>query len=209
MAAKESPSFEVSASPDTTRTAKPASMKNGDAALELLISTGDLKQPTDPKRIQRLLQRIKHHIMPLICTVYFLQYLDNTSISYASVTGFRESAHLVGDQFKWVASIFFFGHLTFEFPTIYILQMFPLAKYSFASLMVCRFFLGAAEATIVPACVVFTSQSYKKEEQAFRVGIWLSICRFSQMFGGHFAYGVGRHVGGDVHAALKGWQIIF
>lgn len=29
------------------------------------------------------------------------------------------------------------------------------------------------------------------------------------MFGGYFAYGVANHVGGDVHAALRGWQIIF
>ncbi|KIW87849.1 uncharacterized protein Z519_11433 [Cladophialophora bantiana CBS 173.52] len=158
MAAKESPSFDVSTSPDT---AKPASMKNDDAALELLTSIGDLEQPTDPKCNRRLLRRIDYHIIPLICTVYFLQYLDKTSISYAGVTGLRESAHLVGNQFNWVASIFFFGQLTFEFPTIYILQTFPLAKYvsinvviwgtilaalarckSFASLMVCRFFFG-------------------------------------------------------------------
>lgn len=35
------------------------------------------------------------------------------------------------------------------------------------------------------------------------------MCGFAQMFGGYFAYGVARHVGGDVHAALRGWQIIF
>ncbi|KIW33174.1 uncharacterized protein PV07_00045 [Cladophialophora immunda] len=228
MATKESVLSEVNPSPNTTHTVTAGRTKNADAALELLASTGGLEQPTDPARSRRLLRRIDYHIMPLICTVYFLQYLDKTSISYASVTGLKESAHLVGNQFNWVASIFFFGQLTFEFPTIYVLQLFPLAKYvsvnvviwgailaalaackSFASLMVCRFFLGAAEATIVPAWVVFTSQWYRKEEQAFRVGIWFSMCGFSQMFGGYFAYGVARHVGGDVHAALKGWQIIF
>jgi len=206
----------------------PVKVNNGDAALELLRSTGGLQQPTDPARSRRLLRRIDYHIMPLICLVYFLQYLDKTSISYASVTGLKESAHLHGDQFNWVASIFFFGQLSFEFPTIRLLQMFPLAKYvsinvviwggmlaalagckSFASLMVCRFLLGVAEAAVVPAWVVFTSQWYRKEEQAFRVGIWFSMCGFSQMFGGYFAYGVARHVGGDVHAALRGWQIIF
>lgn len=102
---------------------------NGDAALELLQSTGPLQQPVDPIRNRRLVRRIDLHIMPLICIVYFLQYIDKVSISYASVTGLRESAHLHGNQFNWVASIFFFGQLAFEFPTIRLLQLFPLAKY--------------------------------------------------------------------------------
>lgn len=207
---------------------QPKNRNNGDAALELLSSTGGLQQPTDPVRSHRLLRRIDLHIMPLICIVYLLQYIDKTSLSYASVTGLKTSAHLVGNQYNWVASIFFFGQLAFEFPTIRLLQMFPLAKYvsinviiwgsllaalagckSYSSLLACRFFLGAAEAAAVPAWVVFTSQWYRKEEQAFRVGIWFSMCGFAQMFGGYFAYGVARHVGGDVHAALKGWQVIF
>lgn len=102
---------------------------NGDAALELLQSTGPLQHPIDPQRNRRIVRRIDLHIMPLICIGYFLQYIDKVSISYASITGLRESAHLHGNQFNWVASIFFFGQLAFEFPTIRLLQMFPLAKY--------------------------------------------------------------------------------
>lgn len=49
--------------------------------------------------------------MPLICIVYFLQYIDKTAISYASVTGIIESTGLHGNQFNWVASIFFFGYV--------------------------------------------------------------------------------------------------
>jgi ACS family allantoate permease-like MFS transporter len=120
------------------------------------------------------------------------------------------------------------SQLAFEFPTIRLIQLFPLAKYvavnvtlwgavlaslaackSYASLLACRFLLGAAEAAIVPAWVMFTSQWYTRNEQAFRVGIWFSVCGAAQMFGGYFAYGVATHVGGDVNAALKGWQIIF
>lgn len=48
--------------------------------------------------------------MPLICIVYFLQYLDKISIGYGSVMGLRKDAHLTGDDYNWVSSIFFFGH---------------------------------------------------------------------------------------------------
>jgi ACS family allantoate permease-like MFS transporter len=165
---------------------------------------------------------------PGLTPLQFLQYLDKIAISYGSVTGLRTSAHLVGNQYNWVSSVFFFGQLVFEFPTIRLIQYFPLAKYvsanvviwggllaclaackSFASLMVCRALLGMAEAAIVPAWVVFTSQWYSKEDQAFRVGVWFSMCGFAQMFGGYVAYGIAVHVGADPSAALKGWQIIF
>ncbi|KAI1494901.1 major facilitator superfamily transporter [Biscogniauxia mediterranea] len=200
-----------------------------DAALQMLQETGgNLHQASDPERNRRLLRRIDTHVMPLICIVYFLQYIDKTSISYASVTGITESIGLKGDEFNWVASIFFFGQLAFEFPTIRLIQLFPLAKYvsvnitlwgvalsclaactNYAGLLACRFFLGALEAAVVPAWVLFTSQWYTKEEQAFRVGLWFSTCGVAQMFGGFFAYGVATGVGKDPDAALRGWQIIF
>ncbi|KAF2160688.1 hypothetical protein M409DRAFT_28828 [Zasmidium cellare ATCC 36951] len=197
-----------------------------DAALDIVNAQGGVRRDKELER--KLLRKIDLRIMPLICIVYFLQYIDKTAISYGSVTGLLDSTHLHGNQFNWVASIFFFGQLAFEFPTIRLIQLFPLAKYvavnvtiwgavlaslaackSYGSLLACRFILGAAEAAVVPAWVIFTSQWYTKEEQAFRVGIWFSMCGVAQMFGGYFAYGVANHVGGDVHAALKGWQIIF
>ncbi|KAJ5817991.1 Major facilitator superfamily domain general substrate transporter [Penicillium robsamsonii] len=198
----------------------------GDGALQLLEAGSS--SVLDPAASRRLLRKIDLYIMPLICIVYFLQYLDKIAISYASVTGMRESTNLQGNQFNWVSSIFFFGQLALAFPTMRVMQLFPLAKYvavnvtawgailacmaackSFASLMVCRTLLGAAEASIIPAWVVFTSQWYRKEEQAFRVGLWFSMCGFAQMFGGYVAYGVATHIGGDPTASLRGWQVIF
>ncbi|KAF3039161.1 hypothetical protein E8E12_004571 [Didymella heteroderae] len=214
---------------DTTQPDVPVKAAHGaDAALHLLKEIGGLRQPVDPDASKRLLRKIDLHIMPLICIVYFLQYIDKTAISYASVTGIIQDTGLHGNQFNWVASIFFFGQLAFEFPTIRLIQLFPLAKYvavnvtiwgavlaslaackSYASLLACRFLLGAAEAAVVPAWVIFTSQWYTRNEQAFRVGIWFSVCGAAQMFGGYFAYGVANHVGGDVNATLRGWQVIF
>jgi ACS family allantoate permease-like MFS transporter len=201
---------------------------NADAALELIAGAGPDGLAVDSETNKRLLRKIDMHVLPLICIIYFLQYIDKTAISYASVTGLRESANLHGNQFNWVASVFFFGQLAFEFPTIRLIQLFPLAKYvafnvtlwgallaclaackSYESLLACRFVLGAAEAAVVPAWVIFTSQWYTTQEQAFRVGIWFSMCGVAQMFGGYFAYGVANHVGGDENAALRGWQVIF
>lgn len=42
---------------------------------------------------KRLLRKIDLHIMPLLCLVYGLNYLDKTSISYASIMGFKVSPY--------------------------------------------------------------------------------------------------------------------
>ena len=38
---------------------------------------------------KRLLRKIDLHILPMLCLVYGLNYLDKTSISYASIMGFK------------------------------------------------------------------------------------------------------------------------
>ena len=116
MADASSPSATEGKQAQTTASAAhpndPVGSPHGaDAALQLLKTTGGLRQPVDPEASKRLLRKIDLHIMPLICIVYFLQYIDKTAISYASVTGIIESTGLHGNQFNWVASIFFFGYV--------------------------------------------------------------------------------------------------
>lgn len=89
----------------------PKTKSGADAALNLLKETGGVRRPIDAETNKRLLRKIDLHIMPLICIVYFLQYIDKTSISYASVTGIIQDTGLHGNQFNWVASIFFFGYV--------------------------------------------------------------------------------------------------
>lgn len=111
-----------------------------------------------------------------------------------------------------------------RFPTTYLLRRLPIGKYttaniilwgivltchaasrSYASLMVVRFFLGAFEATITPAFVLFTSIWYRKNEQAQRMGYWLSCNGIALLIMGPIAYGLS----GVKNAALPAWEILF
>lgn len=46
---------------------------------------------------KRLLRIIDWHLMPLMCVVYGLNYLDKTTLSYASIMGIKTDIGLVGD----------------------------------------------------------------------------------------------------------------
>jgi ACS family allantoate permease-like MFS transporter len=46
-----------------------------------------------------------------MCVVYGLNFLDKTAISYASIMGLVEDLKLVGDQYQWLGSMFYFGYI--------------------------------------------------------------------------------------------------
>lgn len=55
----------------------------------------------DADEAKRVLRKIDLHIMPLLMGTYMLQYLDKSSINFASVFGLIEDNHLSGSQYSW------------------------------------------------------------------------------------------------------------
>ena len=176
---------------------------------------------------KRLLRIIDLHMMPIMCIVYGINYLDKTTISYASIMGLKKDLNLVGDDYQWLGSLFYFGYLFWEYPTNRLLQRLPLAKYSafnvfmwgttlalfatvsnFGGAVAIRFFLGVFEAAVTPGFALFTSQWYTKREQGARVGIWFSFNGFGQILGGLVAYGIA--VGARKHGmSIEPWKLVF
>ncbi|KAI5860179.1 major facilitator superfamily transporter allantoate [Durotheca rogersii] len=198
-----------------------------DEALKLVAARQGEAIVWTPKEERRLLRKIDRHLMPFLCIVYGLNYLDKTTLSYASVMGIKTDIHLVGQDYSWIASMFYFGYLVWEWPTNRLLQRLPLAKYSafnvimwglmlcclaavkdFKGAMVVRFFLGVFEAAVSPGFALFTSQWYTKKEQGMRVAWWFSFNGWGQIVGGFVAYGIA--VRTERHPILvKSWQLVF
>ncbi|KAI0472561.1 major facilitator superfamily transporter allantoate [Xylariaceae sp. FL0804] len=200
-----------------------------DEALKLVGGArgGAAAAPLTPEAERRLLRKIDLHVMPLLCVVYGLNYLDKTTLSYASVMGLKEDIGIGVSQYNWVASTFYFGYLFWEWPTNRLLQRLPLAKYSalnvvlwgatlccmaavtdFGGAVAVRFLLGAFEAAVSPGFALFTSQWYTVHEQGSRVGWWFSFNGWGQIVGGVVAYGIA--VGTAAHPlAIAGWQLVF
>ncbi|EXJ55756.1 hypothetical protein A1O7_08686 [Cladophialophora yegresii CBS 114405] len=178
----------------------------------------------DPKATKRLLRKIDFTIVPCMIAVYFLQYLDKTTISYAAVMGLRTDTHLVGQDYSNVAMMFYIGFLAAEFPTQYLAQRISrLGKYlgvnvmlwgvilscmaactSYAGLMVCRTLLGIFEAPVAPILVLIVAMWYKKEEQGRRVSYFYVCNSITQIFGSGVAYGAS-----FTTSKFASWRIFF
>ena len=48
------------------------------------------------------------------CGTFALNYLDKTTLSYASVMGLQKDIHLRGAEYQWLGSMFYVGYLVFE-----------------------------------------------------------------------------------------------
>lgn len=210
---------------------KRAAWKNfedADEALQITREHGD-DGPIilNKAETRHLLRKIDWNILPVMCIVYGLNYLDKTTLSYASIMGLEEELQLTRNNYQWLGSIFYFGYLGFEYPTSRLLQRLPLAKYAginvvlwgtvlactaactnFGSIAAVRFILGMLEASVTPAFVLFTSQWYTKQEQGARTGIWFSFNGFANVLGGLVAYGVAKGSLGK-HESIASWKILF
>jgi MFS family permease len=192
--------------------------ETGELAIQA-FSLGDV----DPAASQHVLRKIDMYILPFLCCTYALQFIDKTSLGYSSVYGIIPDNHLVGQDYSWVSSIFYFGYLAAEYPGVAILQRFPVAKFlgvniilwgsilmttaacsSFAGLATVRFLLGATEATISPGFVAVTGMWWTRQEQAGRSALWISFLGVGSFVGTLVSYGIGHITGG-----LKPWKYIF
>ncbi|KAK8125551.1 uncharacterized protein PG998_001310 [Apiospora kogelbergensis] len=154
-----------------------ADKNDADEAYKVLVGHEGETIVITPEEEKKLLRKIDLNLMPLLCIVYGLNYLDKTTVSYASVMGLKTDINLVGQDYSWIGSMFYFGYLFWEYPTNRLLQRLPLAKYSafnvimwgltlccmaavqnFAGAMTVRFFLGVFEAAVSPGFALFTSQ---------------------------------------------------
>ncbi|EJT97462.1 MFS general substrate transporter [Dacryopinax primogenitus] len=189
---------------------------DGDDALKLV---GTHVHQFDDKYYARLRRKIDWHIMPILVFVYFTQFLDKNILSYASIMGFP----VTGIWYNDVAQAFYMGFLVWMFPTQYLAQKFPLAKYlgahiivwggsvmlhavcyNFSGFYALRFFLGVLEACVSPTLILIVTMWYKQNERATRIGWFYAGNLSTSVVGGGVAYGITFYEG-----AIDAWKLLY
>jgi MFS family permease len=171
---------------------------------------------------------------------YIFSFIDKVALSEASIFGIRKDdvsptwpcqqrtdaylQHLVGQQYSWVNSIFYFGYLIAQYPSSILMQKLPLGRYfggmvllwgmvttcmatthSFATLATCRFFLGAFETCLSPILTVLVSQYWTRKEQPLRASLWWAGGGIGSFIADGITYGVsGKGLANSKYAT---WQV--
>lgn len=64
-----------------------------------------------PEEDKKLVRKIDLHMFPLTSILYAIQYMDKTSNGNSAIMGLITDLKMVGDQYSWASSAFYFGYL--------------------------------------------------------------------------------------------------
>lgn len=189
---------------------------------------GASRVEVDEETNKRICRKIDWHLLPIMCLLYGLQYLDKTTLSYASIMGLTTDTRITSYQYGWTGSIFYAGYLFFEYPHNRLMQRFPVVKYlsvmivlwgvcltcmaachNFAGLMVVRTALGALEGAITPAFILITASWYRGSEQTARIAVWCCANGGAQIIGGAIFFGIARGFESNTSITFAGWKVVF
>lgn len=189
-----------------------------------LFQKGGLNDFVDPQLSKKISRKLDLHMLPILFLLYGVNYVDKAALGWAVLFSFEQDLGLVGTDYSWVSSIFYFGYLGAQYPASYLLQRYPAGRviaYStllwgvimlahigcknYGGILVVRFLLGVAEAPILGGFTLFCAQFYTRQELVGKVMVFGSSQGLMYIVFLFVSYGLG-HV---THASLSEWQLIY
>jgi MFS family permease len=182
-----------------------------------------MRPGVSPEMKSLLLRKYLHIILPLFLASV-ISYLDRVNVAYAALTMNRDMG-FSAKVFGMGAGIFFIGYILFEVPGALIAEKYSpriwIARImiswgivcgfmafmgSVTEFYICRFLLGAAEASFYPVVyAVVIPRWFNSEERPKAISLMLTSLLISSIVGSPLA---GWLLGVPM-AGLKGWQVLF
>jgi MFS family permease len=151
----------------------------------------DRELSADTDEIQRTAtQKVMQRLLPLMCSIYFLSFLDRTNVALAKAP-FQTDLGIGPAAYGFGAGIFFLGYALLEIPSnlmahsigprrwiariavtwgaVSAAMMFVHGEWSF---YVLRLLLGIAEAGLFPALMYVTTLWFAQKDRSVAVG-WI------------------------------------
>ncbi|KAF2810370.1 MFS nicotinic acid transporter-like protein Tna1 [Mytilinidion resinicola] len=174
---------------------------------------------------RKLLWKLDIRLIPWLCFLYLISFLDRTNIGNAKIDGLQKDLGMTDGQYNAALSLFFVSYALAEpltnvllkrlRPSIFIpiimifwgITMTTMGLvHNFSGLAAARFFLGLAEAGLFPGVNYYLSCWYKRSEFGIRAAIFFSAAAVAGSFGGLLAAAIAKMDGiGGKH----GWCWIF
>lgn len=193
------------------------------------IESGSDRDDIYPSSVNEksLLRKLDLHLLPGVCILYLLSFLDRSNVANARLEGLIVDLNMTGNQYLTGLTMFFIGYILCEVLWNVILKRIgpklwlPSATVAWgivatltgvvrydggstglAGFFIVRFFLGLTEGALFPGVVFYLSMWYKRQERQYRIALFFSAASLAGAFGGILAYGIGFMRG---VAGLRGW----
>ncbi|EME77657.1 uncharacterized protein MYCFIDRAFT_44924 [Pseudocercospora fijiensis CIRAD86] len=182
---------------------------------------------------RKLMRKVDLWLIPWLCLVYLLCFLDRTNIGNARLAGMEEDLDMhgafternAGHDYNLALTIFFISYAGAEpFTNLVMKRISPRVFFTivtltwglcmmcmglvhnFSGLLAARFFLGITEAGLFPGVNYYLSCWYKRDELGFRLSIFFANAALAGSFGGLLAAAIANM---DGLGGKAGWAWIF
>ncbi|KAF7947423.1 hypothetical protein EAE96_008511 [Botrytis aclada] len=187
------------------------------------FSTVQSYQLYTPDEERTVVRKFDRKLVVFVALLYMLSFLDRSNIGNAKIAGLERDLHLDSNKYEWVITAFYIAYICFEWMSI-LWKVIPAHIYitvivlswgiiaslqsiaiSFVGLLVLRILLGIGEAgfTGIP---FYLSFFFKREELAFRTGIFLSAAPLATSFASSLAWGI---VKLGERSPIAPWRLLF
>ncbi|KAF2142580.1 uncharacterized protein K452DRAFT_21032 [Aplosporella prunicola CBS 121167] len=167
-------------------------------------------------------------VIPFLCILYLLAFLDRVNIANAKSFGLTEELGLASKnsiKYNTALVIFFVPYVLFEIPSNVLMKklkpnlwlsgcmfFFGLCSIcqglvqNYGGLLATRFFLGLFESGMFPGCFYLIGMWYRRSEAQRRYSFFFSSTTLAGAFGGLLASAIGKM---DGMQGYRGWRWIF
>jgi ACS family tartrate transporter-like MFS transporter len=173
---------------------------------------------------QATMRRVAWRLIPFICLLYFIAFIDRVNIGFAALT-MNKDLGFSASVFGFGAGVFFFGYFLFEVPSNIILDRVG-ARIWIARVMITwglisgafafiqgetsfyglRFLLGAAEAGFFPGIILYLGYWFPIRYRAAVVSLFMAAAPVSVLLGSPLSSLLLEMEG---LLGLHGWQWMF
>lgn len=171
-------------------------------------------------------KKVRWHILPYLFIIYFVAFLDRSSITYASIGGMDADLGLTATTYGFIAGIFFIGYFLFGIPGNMILEKVGAKRWialililwglvtlltgfvqSAVELTILRFLLGVFEAALFPGMTLIVTYWFVSKTRAAAIALFMIAPPLANSFGAPVATAII----GNIHQFLNlsGWRWLF
>jgi len=180
---------------------------------------------------KKLMTKIDFRVIPFLCILYLLAFLDRVNIGNARSFGLAKDLDLQSVEYNTALTMFFVPYIVFEIPSNILLKklspriwlsacMFCFGLVcmcqgfvqSYGGLLTTRFLLGVFESGMFPGCFYLIGMWYKRSEAQRRYSFFFSSTTFAGAFGGLLAAAIGKMGKTATSPGVRGysgWRWIF
>ncbi|PVI03514.1 hypothetical protein DM02DRAFT_640542 [Periconia macrospinosa] len=173
---------------------------------------------------KRVLKTLDRRLVLFMALLYCLSFLDRSNIGNARIAGLAKDLDLTSVQYEWLLWAFYITYIAFEWmalmyrlvpPHIYIsicilswgiIASLQAVATRFEFLLLLRLCLGVGEAAFGPGVPFYLSFFFRRDELAFRTGLFISASPLSASFAGTLAWLITK-IGQN--GPISPWRLLF